>query len=100
MDCLVVEKTTERPRLSWVVLLTVFEGDGKESRPVHASVRVVSLRIVHLYRGPTDAEAVPPGANATTRDMLRTLRSLPSFRPGIAYVLDTLYLAPTVCNTC
>jgi hypothetical protein len=28
--------------------------------------------------------------------MLSTLRSLPSFRPGIAYVLDTLYLAPTV----
>jgi hypothetical protein len=27
--------------------------------------------------------------------MLRTLRSLPSYRPGIAYVLDTLYLAPT-----
>ena len=28
---------------------SLFEGDGKESRPVHASVRVVSLRIVHLY---------------------------------------------------
>lgn len=29
--------------------------------------------------------------------MLKTLRSLPSFRPGIAYVLDkSLYLAPTV----
>mmetsp|Transcript_14551 Transcript_14551/g.31627 ORF Transcript_14551/g.31627 Transcript_14551/m.31627 type:complete len:258 (-) Transcript_14551:408-1181(-) len=28
--------------------------------------------------------------------MLHTLRSLPSFRPGIAYVLDTLYLSPTV----
>jgi len=27
--------------------------------------------------------------------MLRTLRSLPSYRPGIAYVLDTLYLAPS-----
>jgi hypothetical protein len=27
--------------------------------------------------------------------MLRILRSTPSFRPGIAYVLDTLYLAPT-----
>jgi hypothetical protein len=29
--------------------------------------------------------------------MLSKLRSLPSFRPGIAYVIDTLYLAPTVC---
>lgn len=28
-------------------------------------------------------------------DALKTLRSLGSFRPGIAYVLDTLYLAPT-----
>ena len=27
--------------------------------------------------------------------MLKRLRALPSFRPGIAYVLDTLYLAPT-----
>ena len=28
--------------------------------------------------------------------MLQTLRSLPSYRPGIAYVIDTLYLAPSV----
>jgi hypothetical protein len=30
-------------------------------------------------------------------NLLSNLRSLPSFRPGIAYVIDTLYLAPTVC---
>ena len=36
---------------------------------------------------------------ATTRSIVHTLRSLPSFRPGIAYVLDTtLHLAPTVLS--
>lgn len=37
----------------------------------------------------------PDLAVGTSPTMLRTLRSLPSYRPGIAYVLDTLYLAPT-----
>ncbi|GMH79355.1 hypothetical protein TrST_g7864 [Triparma strigata] len=31
---------------------------------------------------------------------LSTLHSLPSFRPGIAYVLDALYLAPTSRSPC
>ena len=68
--------------------------------PLQAFLAIYSHLHINVLVPPTDAEAVPPGANATTRDMLRTLRSLPSFRPGIAYVLDTLYLAPTVCNTC
>lgn len=34
-------------------------------------------------------------ARANTRAMMHALHALPAFRPGIAYFLDTLYLAPT-----
>ena len=41
------------------------------------------------------ALAAKRAASSTQMVSLATLQSLYSFRPGIAYVLDALYLAPT-----
>ena len=41
------------------------------------------------------ALAAKRNASSTQMVSLATLQSLYSFRPGIAYVLDSLYLAPT-----
>ena len=47
------------------------------------------------YTVPTPVAFAKRAASSTQMVSLATLQSLYSFRPGIAYVLDALYLAPT-----